>query len=131
MLIRHLPVCRAASYPYTKIANNNNKSAGKKKIQRETERIPRLVRSIPTGDRRRTEAWYELYQSVVRAVPKCGTRRTNRWYFPYQTQVLYWYLYTIDLKPFTSLQRLLSHYSFNTRKYLQTSCKYPFIYKLF
>lgn len=24
-----------------------------------------------------------------------------------------------------------THYSFNTRKYLQTSCKYPFIYKLF
>ena len=77
MLIRHLPVCRAASYPYTKIANNNNKSAGKKKIQRETERIPRLVRSIPTGGRRRTEAWYELYQSVVRAVPNCGRSRTK------------------------------------------------------
>ncbi|EDS14189.1 hypothetical protein BACSTE_03333 [Bacteroides stercoris ATCC 43183] len=49
-----------------------------------------------------TKAWYELYQTVVGAVPKCGTRRTNRWYFPYQTQVLYWYLYTIDLKLFTS-----------------------------
>ena len=81
MLIRHLPVCRAASYPYTKIANNNNKSAGKKKIQRETERIPRLVRSIPTGGRRRTEAWYELYQSVVRAVPNCGRSRTKRRYY--------------------------------------------------
>ena len=87
MLIRHLPVCRAASYPYTKIANNNNKSAGKKKIQRETERIPRLVRSIPTGGRRRTEAWYELYQSVVRAVPNCGRSRTKVRYKAYQTLV--------------------------------------------
>ena len=81
MLIRHLPVCRAASYPYTKIANNNNKSAGKKKIQRETERIPRLVRSIPTGDRRRTEAWYELYQSAVQGVPTVGISRTKRRYY--------------------------------------------------
>ena len=87
MLIRHLPVCRAASYPYTKIANNNNKSAGKKKIQRETERIPRLVRSIPTGGRKRTEAWYELYQSVVRAVPNCGRSRTKVRYKAYQPLV--------------------------------------------
>lgn len=87
MLIRHLPVCRAASYPYTKIANNNNKSAGKKKIQRETERIPRLVRSIPTGGRRRTEAWYELYPSVVRAVPNCGRSRTKVRYKAYQPLV--------------------------------------------
>ena len=93
MLIRHLPVCRAASYPYTKIANNNNKSAGKKKIQRETERIPRLVRSIPTGGRRRTEAWYELYQSVVRAVPNCGRSRTKVRYKAYQPLVLTWYAY--------------------------------------
>ena len=81
MLIRHLPVCRAASYPYTKIANNNNKSAGKKKIQRETERIPRLVRSIPTGGRRRTEARNELYQSVERAVPTFGISLTKRRYY--------------------------------------------------
>ncbi|EGF49572.1 hypothetical protein HMPREF9445_02943 [Bacteroides clarus YIT 12056] len=45
--------------------------------------------------------------------------------------VLYWYLYAIDLKSFTSLRRLLSHLSSDICKYPQISCKYPFIYGVF